>query len=214
MLSPDYDSNMILHTLLTLAQEKKLHTERLIAALKYLMLVGAKSSINGALYGLSLDDLGRTLLDIRYSALKEHPTNAASVEDFRQFTGELSVLISEFGEIDETMLHSSTGDAEIQKIFELSNRYLGADSPSFMLGLFMSVLGDGTITQVITEQLTPAHGRAVIQYMIEHPQLLYHNLSASSSENKKKYGGINNEKGTRASFDSRNNTDHGGLWQC
>lgn len=35
----------------------------------------------------------------------------------------------------------------------------------------MSVLGEGSIAQGITDQLTPAHGRAVIQYMIDHPQI-------------------------------------------
>lgn len=42
MLPPNYDSNMILQTLLAMEQEKKIHIERHIAALEYLILAGTK----------------------------------------------------------------------------------------------------------------------------------------------------------------------------
>lgn len=65
MLAPNYDSNMILHTLLAMEQEKKIHIERHIAALEYLILAGTKNGVNGSLRGISLDELGRTLLTVR-----------------------------------------------------------------------------------------------------------------------------------------------------
>ena len=76
--------------------------------------------------------------------------------------------------MDEAMLVSAPGAMVIQKVFDLSNKHLGSDSSPFVLGLFMSVLGEGSIAQGITDRLTPAHARAVIQYMIDYPQIYIH----------------------------------------
>lgn len=184
MLTPGYDSNEVLHNLLALEQEKKLHIERNIAALEYLVLVGTKNGIGGALQGVSLDGLGRVLLDIREVTNGNSP-DPLPKERAERFTEEFTVLIEDFAQFDEEMLRNHAGDAEIQKIFDLSNLYLGADSPAFLLGLFMSVLGEGTIAQGILEHLTPAHGRAVIQYMMENPQLIHH------------YSPMQNDKGNK-----------------
>lgn len=173
MLTPGYDSNAVLHTLLALEQEKKIHIERNIAALNYLMLVGTKNGVSGSLRGVSLDGLGRVLLEIRQRS--ETPSDSPSERNMEQFTEEFPVLIAHFAEVEESELGTPVGEAEIQKIFEMSHRHLGADAPAFLLGLFMSVLGEGTIAQSLLERLTPAHGRAVIAYMIEHPQLFHHN---------------------------------------
>lgn len=173
MLTPNYDSNMILHTLLAMEQEKKLHIERHIAALEYLILAGTKNGVSGSLRGLSIDELGKTLLAVR-EASAEDSSHALPEEHAAIFAREFSALIAEFAQIDEAMLVSATGAMVIQKIFDLSNKYLGSDSSPFVLGLFMSVLGKGSIAQGITDQLTPSHARAVIQYMIDHPQIYTH----------------------------------------
>lgn len=184
MQTPGYDSNSALHSMLMVEQEKKLHIERNIAALEYLLLVGTKNGINGALRGISLDRLGRILLDIRQ--LEEGLSNAVPTGNAELFAEEFSAQIKNFSKIQESELHSPAGEAEIKKIFDLSSLYLGADSSAFLLGLFMSVLGEGTIAQELLEQLTPAHGRAVIQYMIEHPQLFHHNPHTQSGEEETK----------------------------
>ena len=54
----------------------------------------------------------------------------------------------------------------------------------------MSVLGEGSIAQVITDQLTPAHGRAVIRYMIDHPNLYNHTPPGSAGGDSEKNGRI------------------------
>ena len=181
MLTPNYDSNMILHTLLAMEQEKKLHIERHIAALEYLILAGTKNGVSGSLRGISIDELGRTLLAVR-EASAEDSSHALPEEHAAIFARELSSLIAEFAQMDEAMLVSATGAMVIQKIFDLSNKYLGSDSSPFVLGLFMSVLGEGSIAQGITDQLTPAHARAVIQYMIDHPQIYTHSPHSTISE--------------------------------
>lgn len=185
MQDPEYDSNKILHTLLTLEREKKLHTERMIAALEYLTATGTSNEVSALLRKFSLKDLGRTLLDIRQTAAEEGSCHIAHLETAEKFVGEFERLIAEFGRMDDTMLGSSTGICIIRQIFDLSDRYLGADSIPFLMGLFMSVWGEGTGAQEIRKLLTPTHGRAIVQYMIEHPQLFQNSPHTKSDEDKK-----------------------------
>jgi len=55
-------------------------------------------------------------------------------------------------------------------------------SAPFILGLFMSILGEGTIAQGITGDLSPTHGKAVIQYLIDHPETYMHCSHISDDE--------------------------------
>lgn len=174
MLTPNYDSNMILHALLDMEQEKKVHIERHIAALEYLILAGTKNGVSGSLRGISLDELGRTLLAVREASAEDGSSHSVTDEHAAIFAREFSSLIAEFAQMDEALLLAAPGAMVIQKVFDLSNKYLGSDSSPFVLGLFMSVLGEGSIAQGITDKLTPSHGRAVIQYMIDHPQIYTH----------------------------------------
>ena len=187
MLTPDYDSNLILKTLLALEREKKVHIERNIAALEYLTLAGTKNGVNGSLRGMSLDDLGRTLLAIQEAAT-ERPNREFPQDRAETFAKEFTKLISEFALIEGIALTTSAGTKAIRRIFDLSNKHLGADSSPFILGLFMSVLGEGSIAQGITDTLTPAHGRAVIQYMIAHPETYAHGPHTQSGEGTDKNG--------------------------
>lgn len=190
MLAPNYDSNMVLHTLLTMEREKKIHVERNIAALEYLVLAGTKNGVSGSLRGISLDELGRTLLAVRDASTEDSSPHRMPDAHAEIFAREFSALIIEFSIMNEAMLASESGDIVIQKIFDLSNKYLGPNSAPFILGLFMSVLGEGSIAQVITDQLTPAHGRAVIQYMIDHPQIYNHTPHGSAGGGSEKNGRI------------------------
>lgn len=180
MLTPNYDSNMILQTLLAMEQEKKIHIERHIAALEYLILAGTKNGVSGSLRGISIDELGRTLLAVREASAEAGSLHPMSDEHAAIFAKEFATLIAEFARLDESALRSASGSMVIQKVFDLSNKYLGSDSSPFVLGLFMSVLGEGSIAQGITDQLSPAHGRAVIQYMIDHPQIYTHTPHSSN----------------------------------
>ena len=182
MLTPNYDSNMILHTLLAMEQEKKIHIERHIAALEYLILAGTKNGVSGSLRGISVDELGRTLLAVREASAEDCSSHALPEEHAAIFAKKFSELIAEFARLDESALRSASGAMVIQKVFDLSNKYLGSDSAPFVLGLFTSVLGEGSIAQGITDQLSPAHGRAVIQYMIDHPQIYTHTPHSTDVE--------------------------------
>lgn len=182
MLTPDYDSGRILHTLLTLEREKKLHIERNIAALEYLVLAGTNNAVSGAMRGISLDDLGRTLLDIRSASAKNSPPPFETLESAETFATEFAALIEELAQVNEAELTSTVGDGVVSKIFELSNVYLGENSPLFILGLVLGVLHDDSVAHSPAKQLTPAHGRALIQHMIDHPQAFSHGPHPSIDE--------------------------------
>lgn len=190
MLAPNYDSHRVLHTLITMEREKKIHIERNIAALEYLVLAGTKNGVSGSLRGLSLDELGRTLLAIRNASTEDSAPHRMPDAHAEIFAREFSALIAEFSKMDEAMLASESGSIVMQRIFDLSHKYLGSNSAPFLLGLFMSVLGEGSIAQVITDQLTPAHGRAVIRYMIDHPDLYNHTPHGSAGGDSEKNGRI------------------------
>ena len=181
MLTPDYDSNMILQTLLKLEQEKRLHIERRIAALEYLVLAGTKNGVSGSLRGLSLDDLGRTLLTIRESSSENPLWYKVSESHATIFAEEFASLIRTFAGLDKTMLTSPNGSMVIQKIIEASNKHLGSNSLPFILGLLMSVLGEGSVAQDVIDCLTPDHGRVIIQYLIDHPEIYRHTYHSSIS---------------------------------
>ena len=56
----------------------KTHIERHIAALEYLVLTGTKNGVSGALRGISLDELGRTLLADREASVEDSSSHAVS----------------------------------------------------------------------------------------------------------------------------------------
>ena len=179
MLEPDYDSNLVLCTLLSIEQEKRVHIERNIAALEYLTLAGTKDGLTGALRGISLDDLGRTLLGIR-----DVPPAGAESRPGRQVPSdalaeELKTLLLEFAALDKSVLRQPEGSASIGRIFDLGHRQLGSACCPFLLGLFLSALGEGTIAREISVLLTPDHGRAVIDYILAHPELYEERLSGT-----------------------------------
>lgn len=185
MLAPDYDSNRVLHTLLAMEQEKKMQIERQIAALEYLILAGTKNGVSGSLRGISVAELGRTLLTIRKASEDAGAPHPMPDEQAEIFAKELALRMDEFAGLDEAALRSPSGTVVIQKIFDLSQKYLEADGVPFALGLFLSVLGEGTVAQGIADRLTPAHGRAVIQYLIDHPQIctrIPHSIAGGESD--------------------------------
>ena len=187
MLAPNYDSNRILESLLTSEHAKKVHIERNIAALEYLILAGTKNGINGALRGMPLDDLGRTLLALRETSAGYNSSHTSSHTRMDAFATEFQSLISDFGNLTTFDLTTSAGAEIIRNICDLSIRFIGIEGIPFVLGLFMSTLGEGSIAQGISSNLTPSHARAVIQYIVDHPEMYSHGshkVPAGSTGNK------------------------------
>ena len=171
MLAPGYDSNVVLCALLLKEREKQVHIARRIAALEHLVLTGAKNGIAGALHGMTLEELGQTLLDAGEEAPASHPWPTLPTEHPEVFAGELTALLARLAQLEAAALQSAEGEALLQSVLDLCSTHLGEDGIPFLFGVFASILGEGTAAHGIIPQLTPAHGWVVIRYLMNHPQM-------------------------------------------
>lgn len=167
MRTPGYDQNMVLNHLLELEQSKRLQIERHIAALEYLKMVGLKNGQAGTLCRLSLDALGQTLLALRENTLISDEVPAGLM----QFEKKLSVLVQELSRMSEEALFTSRGTAIIGQIFTLAQHYLGIHGAPFVAGLFISVLGEGELSQILQCEISTNQCKAVLQYIANHAEL-------------------------------------------
>ena len=174
MLDPHYDSNMVLETLLAIEYAKKATIERHIAALNYLRTSGTKNRLLSSLHGMSLEELGETILTLQADQ------SAASKKQLHTFTAELSKLISSLHQLDTAQLKDSSGTEIISRIFRLSAKHMGVDGCPFIVGLFVSAIGEGSAMQELRNGITPAEGKAVLQYLIQHPELYKASLQGTS----------------------------------
>ena len=165
MLDPHYDSNMVLETLLAIEHAKKATIERHIAALNYLKLSGTKNRLLSSLHGISLEELGETILTLQADQ------SVPNSKQLHAFVKELSKLITSLHKLDAAQLTGAPGTEIISAIFQLGEKHMGPDCCPFVIGLFMSAIGDGAAMQELRNEITPAEGKAVLQYLIQHPQL-------------------------------------------
>ena len=169
MLDPNYDSNLVLETLLALEQTKREKIDRQIAALEYLKQTGTKNGLVGMLNGISLEDLGQAIIAMR-GGDANHPAdrNARLPEGF---TGEFMRLLEKLSQMDDHDLMGQTGEKLIGEIFALGKKHLGDNAYPYMIGLFVSALGDGEIAREFGHKISAVQGKAVIRYIAGHPEI-------------------------------------------
>ena len=176
MLDPNYDSNLVLDTLLAIEQSKKATIERHIAALEYLKLTGTKNRLLSPLRGMSLKELGETILTLRSNSqpYPQFPSLSRSQAD--TFMQKFSQLASALQNVESSDLNGRAADEIIEKIFSVCREYLGPDGVPFTLGIFASAIGLGPTLQDLQITISPDRARAVICYFVKHPDL-YKQLS-------------------------------------
>lgn len=180
MLDPNYDSNLVLDTLLAIERTKRATIERHIAALEYLKLTGVKNRLLSPLRGISLDELGQTILNIRdISQTDRHFTNLSETQ-IKVFSKELLNLLSALQQLDPSLLNDQPGTDIIHNIFALSSKYMGADACPFVLGLLVSSTGEGSAFHQLNTKISPAHSKAIIRYLTQHPELYTSSLRDTS----------------------------------
>ena len=182
MLDPNYDSNLAIEILLSIVQKKKATIERHIAALEFLKLSGAKNQLLTSLRGISLEELGETILNIREDQKDKCFDSALNSSQLEAFTKEFIPLLQALQKLDNTSLKSQTGSELIQKIFALGRRYMGNDGCLLILGLFASSIGDRSALQKLSSGISPEHGKAVIQHFIRHPELYSNDLCGAAPQ--------------------------------
>lgn len=163
MLDPTSDSNMVLETLLAMEYAKKATIERHIAALNYLKLSGTKNRLLSALHGISLEELGETILTLRAEQMDSR--------QFRAFAKELSKVLACLHKLDASQLTDLPGTKLISRIFHLGTKHMGSAGCPFIAGLFVSAIGESTAMQELRDGITAAEGKAVLRYLIRHPEL-------------------------------------------
>ena len=171
MLDPNYDSNLVLDTLLAIEQAKKARIERHIVALEYLKLTGAKNRLLTPLRGMSLEELGETILTVRETSQPNNSFVALSKVQEEMFSKEFTRLLTALQQVSSAELDSLPEEKIIGEIFALCSSHLGKEGVPFVLGYFASAIGCGSITQELRGKLLPAQGKRVIQYFARHPEL-------------------------------------------
>lgn len=176
MLDPHYDSNMVIETLLAIEHAKKATIERHIAALEYLKLSGTSNRLLSALHGISLEELGETLLRLKV----DRGTTTPGTNKLVIFTTELTKLIAALHKLEDSQLNGLVGAELIRSIFCLSAKHMGADGCPFIIGLFASAIGGSIPLHELREGISPAEGRAVIRYLAKHPEVYTTSLQDTS----------------------------------
>ena len=180
MLDPNYDSNLVLDTLLAVERTKRATIERHIAALEYLKLTGVKNRLLSPLRGISLDELGQTILNIRNNSQTDRHFTTPSETQIKAFSAELLGLFDALQQLDPSQLNEHPGTETIHKIFDLGAKYLGADGCPFVLGLLVSSTGDGSAFHELNTKISPAYSKALIRYLTQHPELYTSSLRDTS----------------------------------
>lgn len=176
MLDPAYDSNLVLDTLLAIEQSKKTTIECHIAALEYLKLTGTKNRLLTPLRGMSLKELGETILTLQNTVQADTQFPSLSKSQAEAFTLEFVRLTAELERVNIPDLNTQTTDNVIKMIFETSTKYLGSEGVPFVLGYFVSTIGLGPTARELQTKATPEQARAVFRYFVKHPEL-YKQLS-------------------------------------
>ena len=176
MLDPNYDGNMVLDTLLAIEQSKKATIERHIAALEYLKLTGTKNRLLTPLRGMSLKELGETILTLRKTVQANQGYPDLSKNKAEAFAKEFARLIEEFQKLETAELDTKKADRVIDQILNASIKYLGAGGTPFVLGYFVSVIGLGSAAQELHTPITPEQAKIVIRYVMQHSELTVSSL--------------------------------------
>ena len=175
MMDPNYDSNLVLDTLLAIEQSKKATIERHIAALEYLKLTGTKNRLLSPLRGMSLKELGETILTLRSSVQADAHFPSLTKAQSEAFTKEFLKYALLLQDMD-CAANSDSTNGTIKKIFAVSQKYLGSDGVPFTLGFFVSAIGLGPTPEELQITISLDRARAVICYFVKHPEL-YKQLS-------------------------------------
>jgi len=182
MLDPNYDSNMVLDTLLAIEQSKKATIERYIAALEYLKLTGTKNRPMKSLLGMSLEELGETIINVREATSPKQPFSNVNREQVENFIKEFEVQFAAFQKLNPSELEVQAADEIIKEMVAVSIKYLGEEGIPFVLGCCVSSASLDIALQRVWRSLASAHVKCVIRYFVRHPEL-YKELSGIPNQN-------------------------------
>lgn len=170
LLDPHYDSEVVLGKLLAIEQSKRAIAERHIAALEFLKLTGPSHRYAVPVKGMTLEELGETILTLRKTAQADQRYPNLSKNRVDAFAKEFARLVGDLQKLDPAELHTKTADRVIEQILSTSKEYLGAEGVPFVLGYFVSAIGLGSAAQELHTKITPEQVKIVIQHVMQHTE--------------------------------------------
>ena len=96
----------------------------------------------------------------------------------------LSELEQVLTELSRATLDDPKTDAILEKIYFLAETCLGSNGAPFLLGLFISVLGEGELAQDV--KITASQADIALHYLADHPQLFTKYIQAKKSASTKR----------------------------
>lgn len=193
MKAPDYDMNRALDILKTEMEEKRDRLNQHIAAVEQLRFVGTKNGIFEMFRHVSLQELGKNLLDLPQSPLGEYWNSCIETQEMDQLGESIGKLLHELSQLDTEMLAADAGLKIIREMFQVAIRHLGLIGYLFILGLFLSAMGEGSMSQDLANDLsieiTENHGKAAVSYLKQEGQLLLHEVAQTIALHHESIGG-------------------------
>lgn len=171
VLDPKYDSNLVIEKLLALEHTKKATSERHIAALEYLKLSGTKDCQASPLHGISLEELGETIINIQDTVKADRFVAILDEIQAETFFKKFSQQLHELQTLGPSAFEGESGDRILKEMFASGTSCMGEDGRFFILGLFVSAIGDGTVYRELHDIISPALGKAIVHYLSKHPEL-------------------------------------------
>ena len=168
MLDPHYDSNLALDTLLSMEQARKTAIEQQIAALEYLKLTGTKNHLLAALGGMSLKELGKTILLSGNGKPCSETLPAEDSPKTQMFLHRFQKLVGALQQLPTAELETRAGEEAIRDILECSKAYFGEMGVAFVLGYFARDIGRGKGSE---NSITLDHLQGLIRYLTRYPEM-------------------------------------------
>lgn len=176
MLDPNYDSAVVIDTMLAIERTKKVRTDRHIAALEYLKASGHRKRIFSPLRGITLEEFGETIMILKESSQSDCSIAHMQKAQADSFSQEFLTHLLSLCQIDLNEMDAQAADETIQNLIETGTKYLGEDGIPFILGYFAYVLKSEELPSDPQDKISPEHARAIIRYFAKHPEL-YKQLS-------------------------------------
>lgn len=178
MKAPNYDMHRALDELQDRLEEKQIRLSRHICAIKDLRQIGTKNGLLDLFSGISLEDLGRNSLAFSESALKDCWENAVNEECFETFLSEVEDLLQELARNEG---RANKQKEIVKRLTATSIRNLGFPGYMFIVGLFLTAVGEGETAEEIADnlpiRLTPTQGKVAMEFLKEDMEMLLNEIA-------------------------------------
>ena len=187
MKAPDYEVNKALDELTHALEEKRLKLDRHIAAIHSLRYVGIKNGMLGWINGIRIEELGRNILATEHSSLAKVWSADIEKASIDAFEITLYDNLEKLAALDDRELNGEQGHELLTGIFQSGSQHLGLPGYLYVLGMFLSAIGDGSAIEEIFNDIpvsvTAPQGKAALCYIKRDAKQLLNETAHVIAEN-------------------------------